>query len=1030
MQPMKILFATITISLISCSGLAQNLKWSAFVDTSTTFSTPRGVDLTNNGILDIVIGGGLDGAPQSNGVNAINGVDGSILWNFPTNEEIFGSANFMDITGDGIEDVFIGGRYAEFYAINGSTGNMLWEFFPSPPTSAIDSGWFNFYNPQFIPDQNFDGIPDILVANGGNHSAPPWDTLREPGMLMVIDALSGNILAKDTMPDGEETYCAPVVVDYSGQLHIIYGSGGENDKGALWRVSLSDLMADNLENSQMLVSDSTLGFIAPSSIADMNNDEVLDIINQAYDGTIRCFDGGDNSLIWEVVNAGTESSSGPTIGNFIGDATPDVFNVLYKGVAPSFVDFYQVLIDGATGEVVWKDSIADMHYGSSSSADLDLNGRDEVIVSVNYYNGASFSHQILNIDFQNNLITPMYIEEPGVNLAVTTMIEDIDNNGYLDFIFGYRADSMNPMGQNGFFVKCIEGTNTIPGTGVAWGNYQGTNKDNHYTYTGVNCGTVTATSVFNNISCNNWADGSVTVTPITGVEPFTYLWSTGDITNSIDSMDVGNYSVRVTDSTGCYAELSFNTFNPYTITFGGISAPGCPNDSTGIATVNSSGCPCMFSTCLFDWGSGDNTKTSNSLASGWQYLAITHMDGCIVADSVFIPQATPLLDSMLLSNITCATDPYASSFIELYLSDSLNTEITWNTGDSSTYIDSLNTGMYQVNLYDSIRECFYSDTIAITASDTLQIDITTSNLQCNNDSSGMINILVTGGVPSYEYNWSTMDTTSSIINLNIGYYSVQVIDSVGCIVQLDNIEITQPDSLSVNLITTSNLQCHNDSSGTINTLVTGGVPSYEYNWSTMDTTSSIINLNIGYYSVQVIDSVGCMVQLDNIEITQPDSLSVNTLSFWNDSLGTCVGGAISMPNGGTIPYNFIWDDPQSTMNDSVTNLCAGTYQVMVTDSNACIAYGGITILNTLGIDESSINSLLIHPNPTSGVLIISGLNKITGVRAIEITSPKGDVIMRAEGGKENINVSMIETGVYFLSINHEKGTETIRFVKQ
>jgi hypothetical protein len=329
------------------------------------------------------------------------------------------------------------------------------------------------------------------------------------------------------------------------------------------------------------------------------------------------------------------------------------------------------------------------------------------------------------------------------------------------------------------------------------------------------------------------------------------------------------------------------------------------------------------------------------------------MDGCVVVDSVFIPEATPILDSMLINNITCATDPYASSFIELYLSDSSNTEITWNTGDSSTYIDSLNTGIYQVNLYDSIRECFYSDTIVINASDTLQIDITTSNLQCNNDSSGIIIASVTGGVPSYQYNWSTMDTTSSITNLNIGYYSVQVIDSVGCIIELDSIEIIQPDSLSVNI-----------------------------------------------------------------------------LSFWNDSLGTCVGGAISMANGGTIPYNFIWDDPQSTINDSVTNLCAGTYQILVTDSNACIAYDGITISNTLGIDKSSINSLLIHPNPTSDILIISGLNKIVGVREIEITSPKGDVIMRNEGKKETINVSMLEIGVYFLNINHEKGTETIRFVKQ
>ncbi len=41
-------------------------------------------------------------------------------------------------------------------------------------------------------------------ANGGNHAAPAWDTLRDAGKLMVLDAMTGSILAIDTMPDGEE----------------------------------------------------------------------------------------------------------------------------------------------------------------------------------------------------------------------------------------------------------------------------------------------------------------------------------------------------------------------------------------------------------------------------------------------------------------------------------------------------------------------------------------------------------------------------------------------------------------------------------------------------------------------------------------------------------------------------------------------------------------------------------------------------------------------------------------------------------
>ena len=346
---MKFIFV-ISVLIASVTTYAQTLVWSEHVDTSTTFSSPRPVHLNSDHILDIVIGGGLDGSPEARGVVALDGATGSQIWNFATDEEMFGSAQFLDITGDNIQDVFIGGRYAEFYAINGATGAMIWEFFPHPVSEAVDSGWFNFYTPQFIPDQNFDGIEDILVANGGNHALPSFDTLREPGMLLVIDAVTGNVLAKDTMPDGEETYCSAVVADLSGsgELKIIFGSGGEDDGGNLYMVNLTDLMANDISTSVVLATDPDKGFIAPTSLADLNFDGTLDIVNQAYDGTLRAFDGNSLSLLWESIHPGTESSAAPVIGNFIGTITPDVFAVLGKGSAPSFFDHYQVMIDGST----------------------------------------------------------------------------------------------------------------------------------------------------------------------------------------------------------------------------------------------------------------------------------------------------------------------------------------------------------------------------------------------------------------------------------------------------------------------------------------------------------------------------------------------------------------------------------------------------------------------------------------------------------------------------------------------------------
>ncbi len=50
-------------------------------------------------------------------------------------------------------------------------------------------------------------------------------------------------------------------------------------------------------------------------------------------------------------------------------------------------------------------------------------------------------------------LAPFYLEEAGVNLASTPLIEDLDSNGFLDFVYAYRADSLNPMAASGFLSK-------------------------------------------------------------------------------------------------------------------------------------------------------------------------------------------------------------------------------------------------------------------------------------------------------------------------------------------------------------------------------------------------------------------------------------------------------------------------------------------------------------------------------------------------------------------------------------------------
>ncbi|NCU77705.1 MAG: hypothetical protein EBV59_12460, partial [Synechococcaceae bacterium WB7_1C_051] len=319
-------------------------SWLSFVDSIPTLSSPRACDLNNDGVKDIVFGGGTDGVYSNNGIMAINGSNGSLLWKRPARNEVFGSALFLDITNDGIKDVFMVGRQAQLLAIDGQNGNLLWDYFPYNVNPG-DSGLYNFYNPQFIDDVSGDGIMDLLVANGGNHAAPVWDTNRPPGHLMIVNSVTGGLIAKAVVPDSAETYCSPLVVDLNnGTKYVLYGTGGETLGGSFWICPLFSLLNNTLSPSIPLVTDPNFGFIAPASVYQDALGETY-IYIQSYSGALHKVKGGNLSVLWTYDLPNTESSAQPVIGNFTGDLSPDVFLSLAKGTSSGYTDYYQVLLD-------------------------------------------------------------------------------------------------------------------------------------------------------------------------------------------------------------------------------------------------------------------------------------------------------------------------------------------------------------------------------------------------------------------------------------------------------------------------------------------------------------------------------------------------------------------------------------------------------------------------------------------------------------------------------------------------------------
>src|SRR5690349_4456396 len=139
-----------------------------FTDLGTS-SSPQAVDLNGDGIKDFVIGAGAQEFLKTDkAVMAIDGTNGAIIWKVGARNQVVGSPLLYDVTKDGVPDVFIGGRSALLFCIDGKLGKVRWEFLPDHDTLDVlnDPAILNFYNPQLIPDTNGDGVNELLVAYG------------------------------------------------------------------------------------------------------------------------------------------------------------------------------------------------------------------------------------------------------------------------------------------------------------------------------------------------------------------------------------------------------------------------------------------------------------------------------------------------------------------------------------------------------------------------------------------------------------------------------------------------------------------------------------------------------------------------------------------------------------------------------------------------------------------------------------------------------------------------------------------------
>jgi outer membrane protein assembly factor BamB len=461
---------------------AQN--WDRSISGLGTFSSPRVADLNGDGTDDIVLGAGREEfLLTDSGVIAIDGRTGQLLWHIATIDQMFGSAIFQDINGDSHPDVLISGRSSELIMIDGYRGKILWKFNAKAPEHR-GKDYFNFYNPQWIDDQDGDQLRDILVSNGGDVKVAAYDPNRKAGYLMILSAGSGKILSEATMPDGKETYMSVTVSPCANgkDWDILYGTGGETLGGNLFVSKLSDLKKGDLTNAKRLDSAASRGYIGPAARADINGDGITEVILNSVDGRMIAFDGTDYHKLWEIHRPSTETYSSIAVGRFTDDTIPDFFASYAMGSWPNLDWSTQFMADGRTGKILYIDSLGFYQNSSGIVVDWNGDGRDEVLLSVNFQEIRQtiykyFFTMLVLIDFTRNEVVQISDVYEGNNISATPWLGDLDHDGLLDIIYVHGTNARHNFTFDGFAVHRIE--TQVPAKNIRWGAYQGSD------YTGI-----------------------------------------------------------------------------------------------------------------------------------------------------------------------------------------------------------------------------------------------------------------------------------------------------------------------------------------------------------------------------------------------------------------------------------------------------------------------------------------------------------------------------------------------------------------
>ena len=403
-----------------------------------------------------------------------------------------------------------------------------------------------------------------------------------------------------------------------------------------------------------------------------------------------------------------------------------------------------------------------------------------------------------------------------------------------------------------------------------------------------------------------------------------YVWSTGETSPTISASLEGEYIVSVVDTHGC---PSADTVE---ISLIPDASPGLPADTSfceGESFIVSS----IGTYPGYLWSNGNTTSDILVESPGTYVLSVTDVNGCIHTNSIEVGEYLTITPNLGTDTLICPEDSLSLSAEFSY------SQYSWSTGDSSTSILTSGPGTYSLTVVDS-NGCMNSDSILIDTLLVLAPGLPEELSYCEDD---VVLVIPTGTFSSYV--WSGGETTSSLVAYAAGVYGLTVTDANGCSSSASTL-------ISENATTTPDLGPDTFLCPEEEYLLEASGSYSSYEWSTGESTSSIIVSAPASYAVEVIDSNGCatdtFVMIGKYEVVPPD--------LGNDT-SYCAGDTLALSSMGSY-LEYLWSTGETSASILLTT--PGNYAITVSDLNGCASADTLHVIEydlpvvTLGNDTS------------------------------------------------------------------------------